>query len=147
MGRRGKTRGEEQGLCVQRKHSSCTEHSSVHISISEPEIANPDKYERWRKTNVIQQKQEGFFGVYVKLPLGNMSTNRSRAFADVVDQHASDELRITVNQGYLIRFVRPNALKHLYVALDKLALAEPRLRQRCRHHRMPWNRILCAGDL
>jgi sulfite reductase (ferredoxin) len=54
-----------------------------------------------------------------------MSSNLSRTFADIVDQHASDELRITVNQGYLIRYVRPEALKHLYVALDKIALAEP----------------------
>ena len=34
-------------------------------------------------------------------------------------------MRITINQGYLIRFVRPEALKPLYAALDKVALAEP----------------------
>jgi sulfite reductase (ferredoxin) len=89
------------------------------------EIKDQDKFERWKATNVIQQKQEGFFGVYVKLPLGNMSSDLSRKFADVVDTYASSELRITVNQGYLIRFVRPEALKPLYVALDQLALAEP----------------------
>jgi sulfite reductase (ferredoxin) len=88
-------------------------------------IKDENKFERWKKTNVISQKQEGFFGVYVKLPLGNMSSDLSRKFADVVDKYASTELRITVNQGYLIRFVRPEALKPLYVALDQLALAEP----------------------
>lgn len=86
---------------------------------------NEEKYKRWRDTNVIDQKQEGYFGVYVKLPLGNMSSKLAHTFADIVDTYAGNELRITVNQGYLLRFVRPEALRHLFAALDKLALAEP----------------------
>jgi sulfite reductase (ferredoxin) len=89
------------------------------------DIKDENKYQRWHGTNVIEQKQKGFFGVYVKLPVGNLSSDLARKFADVVDTYASDELRITVNQGYLIRYVRPEALKHLFVALDALGLAEP----------------------
>lgn len=88
-------------------------------------ISNEKKYQRWFDTNVIRQKQDGFYGVYVKLPLGNMSSGLARKFADVVDQYASDQLRVTINQGYLIRFVKEDLIKHLYVALDALALAEP----------------------
>ena len=88
-------------------------------------IANEKKYKEWFDTNAFRQKQVGYFGVYVKLPLGNLSSKMSRKFADVVDRFASEEMRITVNQGYLIRFVKEEALKHLYVALDQLALAEP----------------------
>jgi sulfite reductase (ferredoxin) len=88
-------------------------------------IANERKYQQWFDTNVMKQKQDGYYGVYVKLPLGNLSSKMSRKFADVVDRYASEELRITVNQGYLIRFVREDVLKHLYVALDEMALAEP----------------------
>jgi sulfite reductase (ferredoxin) len=96
-----------------------------YIPTAEPVIADTAKYERWYKTNVFKQKQDGFYGVYVKLPLGNMSSTLTRHFADIVDQYAATELRITVNQGYLLRYVRQEALKHLYIALDKLALAEP----------------------
>lgn len=88
-------------------------------------ITNPKKYQQWFDTNVIKQKQEGYYGVYVKLPVGNLSSKMARKFADVVDKYASEELRITVNQGYLIRFVRENVIRHLYVALDQLTLAEP----------------------
>ena len=88
-------------------------------------IANEKKYQQWFDTNVIRQKQAGYYGVYVKLPLGNLSSKRARKFADIVDKYASDELRVTVNQGYLIRFVREDVIKHLYVELDALALAEP----------------------
>ena len=95
------------------------------VGDEKPAAINEAKFERWRKTNVFQQKQEGFYGVYVKLPLGNLSSDLSRKFADIIDAYASDELRITVNQGYLIRFVRENALPHLFAALDQLALAEP----------------------
>jgi sulfite reductase (ferredoxin) len=86
---------------------------------------NEEKYAKWYKTNVFEQKQKGFFGVYVRVELGNLSSDRSRQFADIVDTYASDEMRITVNQGYLLRYVRPEALKHLFSALDKMDLAEP----------------------
>jgi sulfite reductase (ferredoxin) len=88
-------------------------------------IANEKKYQQWFETNVIKQKQAGFYGVYVKLPVGNLSSKMARKFADIVDKYAAEELRITVNQGYLIRFVREDVLKHLYVSLDQLGLAEP----------------------
>ncbi len=61
----------------------------------------------------------------MRLPLGNLSSDKARKFADVVDTFASSEMRITINQGYLIRFVRPEALRHIYNALDQLGLAEP----------------------
>jgi sulfite reductase (ferredoxin) len=82
------------------------------------------RYERWFKTNVFEQKQKGFFGVNVRVPLGNLSSARARQFADIVDQFASNDVRVTINQGYLLRFVRPEALRPLYKALDAIALAE-----------------------
>src|SRR4051812_32405016 len=57
-------------------------------------LPNETRYARWHKTNVITQKQEGYFAVYVKLPLGNLSSDKARKFADVVDTYASSELRI-----------------------------------------------------
>jgi sulfite reductase (ferredoxin) len=91
----------------------------------QPVAINEAKFEAWKKTNVISQKQDGFLGVYVKLPLGNLSSKRARQFADIVDRYAATELRVTVNQGYLLRYVRPEALRPLFAALDAMALAEP----------------------
>jgi sulfite reductase (ferredoxin) len=89
------------------------------------ENINEEKYAKWFKTNVFEQKQKGFYGVNVRVELGNLSSDRSRQFADIVDTYASNEMRVTINQGYLLRFVRPEALKHLFAALDKMDLAEP----------------------
>jgi sulfite reductase (ferredoxin) len=69
------------------------------ISRPAPDIIESEKYKRWFATNVFRQKQDGFFGVYVKLLLGNLPSPLARKFADVVDAYASNELRITVNQG------------------------------------------------
>lgn len=98
---------------------------SEFVPLEKVSLPDEAKYQRWLDTNVVEQKQEGFFGVYVKLPLGNMSSDLARSFADVVDKYASTELRVTVNQGYLIRFARPEVLRSLFLALDKLGLAEP----------------------
>lgn len=95
------------------------------IKETEPVVVNEAKFEAWKRTNVISQKQEGFFGAYVKLPLGNLSSKLARQFADVVDRFAATELRVTVNQGYLLRYISAEALRPLFAALDKLALAEP----------------------
>jgi len=95
------------------------------IAAGPAEITDQKRYDRWKATNVFEQKQPGFFGVNVRVPLGNLSSKLARQFANVVDQYAADDMRVTINQGYLLRFVRPENLTHLYVALDKLGLAEP----------------------
>ena len=81
-----------------------------------------DKFEKWPKTNVFEQKQHGFHGVYVKLLLGDMSSDFARKFADIAEKYAADDIRITVNQGYLLKFVTKEALKPLFNELDKSVL-------------------------
>src|SRR6478609_3789345 len=100
-------------------------HTIATVADEEVMINDTVKFDRWRATNTFSQKQDGYFGVYVKLPLGNLSSDDSRKFADIIDKYASNELRVTVNQGYLIRYVTEKALKPLYVALDAMKLAEP----------------------
>lgn len=91
----------------------------------EPVAVDEIRYGRWFKTNVFEQKQKGFYGVNVRVVLGNLSSDRARQFADIIDRYASNDVRVTINQGYLLRFVRAEALPSLYKALDAIALAEP----------------------
>ena len=48
------------------------------------------KYTKWRKTNVFEQKQKGFYGVYVRVPLGNLQAERARLLAQIARVYASD---------------------------------------------------------
>ncbi|MEN7548430.1 HEPN domain-containing protein [Rapidithrix thailandica] len=93
--------------------------------IAPVEIADQKRYQTWLDTNVFEQKQKDFYGVFVRVPLGDFSTKTARALAELVDQYAGDDIRVTVNQGYLLRFVRKEALAALYTGLDRLGLAKP----------------------
>ncbi len=88
-------------------------------------IENENAYQRWRKTNVYPQKQDGFYCVYVKVLTGDMPSDQVRAFVDAIEGFVANEMRITQNQGLLLKYVRPEALPYLYKQLDKLGLAVP----------------------
>ncbi|GAB3551945.1 nitrite reductase [Spirosoma fluminis] len=83
------------------------------------------KYQAWLKTNVFEQKQAGWYAVQLRVLLGDMHSDTARALAQIVKQYAADDIRVTVNQGYLLRFIRPENLPAVFEALDSLGLAEP----------------------
>ena len=83
------------------------------------------QYQTWLKTNVFEQKQAGWYAVQLRVLLGDMSSDTARALAGLVKQYAGDDIRVTVNQGYLLRFVKPENLTALYEGLDALGLATP----------------------
>lgn len=89
------------------------------------ETVSRENFKRWRETNVFEQKQKGFFGVYVRVPLGNFHAEKARIFAKIAQLYAANDIRVTINQGYVLRFVRPENLPALFSALDEIGLAEP----------------------
>ena len=89
-----------------------------------PEIEDPLAYERWLATNVFEQKQKGFYGVFVKVTTGDVSTEKARKFVDAVKHYIADEIRVTQNQGLLLKFVRLESLIPLYAGLASLGLAD-----------------------
>ncbi len=88
-------------------------------------IIDNKKYQLWLDTNVFEQKQQGFFAVGVRVPLGNIRSDKTRQFAEVVKKYSGEDLRITLNQGFLLRFVPKGALPALYKELQLLDLAAP----------------------
>lgn len=89
------------------------------------EVSNPFRYEQWLATNVFEQKQQGFYGVYIKVPVGDISSDTARELVKVLEPLVANEIRITQNQGLLLKFVRNEALPVLYEGLAKLDLATP----------------------
>ena len=82
-------------------------------------------YDLWRETNVFEQKQPGFFGVYIKVTIGDIRTFQARELIEAVHELVADEIRITQNQGLLLKYVRKEALPTLYARLKALNLADP----------------------
>jgi len=87
-----------------------------------PTVAAPqgEAYERWLKTNVLPQKQEGYVSVGIKVHLGDFYTDKARKLADLVSKYANDEIRLTLRQNILIRDVKEEALPFFYQELEKL---------------------------
>jgi sulfite reductase (ferredoxin) len=81
-------------------------------------------YEIWSATNVFEQKQKGFYGVYIKAKTGDMSTATARKFVAAVKHLVGDEMRVTINQGLLLKYARKENLTALYLVLDELGLSE-----------------------
>ena len=81
-------------------------------------------FEFWKEANTFEQKQKGFYSVQIKLHLGNIDADRARQFARIVKKYAADDIRITVNQGFLLRYIRPEALPFIYQELAKIGLAD-----------------------
>ena len=107
-----------------------------HLSSETPQEPRPElagyelktenlKLKNWLKTNVFEQKQAGWYAVQLRVLLGDMPSDTARALAQIVKQYAADDIRVTVNQGYLLRFIKPEDLPAVFDALDALGLAEP----------------------
>ena len=88
-------------------------------------IENEQKYNDWLNTNVFEQKQLGFYGVNLKITKGDISSKKARKIAELANKFASQDMRITVNQGLMLKFVRKEALPYLYTELEKMGFANP----------------------
>jgi len=80
------------------------------------------RYQEWLMTNVFEQKQKGWYAIQVKVNLGDILAPEARKFAQLVKDYAADDIRITVNQGFVIKFVRKEYLPHLFNELTKIGL-------------------------
>lgn len=90
-----------------------------------PDVAvDQQAFERWKSTNVIPQKQERYYAVLIKIPLGNISAATAFKLAELAEGYACDDMRITVDQNLLFKFVRESSLKYLYAQLQLLDLAD-----------------------
>lgn len=92
---------------------------------STPESIDPFKFQLWKATNTFEQKQDGYLGVYVRVPNGNISSHTSRRIIEKLRNVIADDIRVTINQGLLFRFVRPEDLEYIYSTLSKEDLSSP----------------------
>jgi sulfite reductase (ferredoxin) len=92
------------------------------VSTSPPE---DPRYQTWLERNVQRQRQAGFVAVTVPLPLGDITAEQLRQLADIVRRYTPDTIRTTIEQNFLLRWVRESDLPALYQDLVRAHLAEP----------------------
>lgn len=82
-------------------------------------------FELWKATNTFEQKQKGYYGVYVKILTGDIPTDKARMLVSGVQGHIADDIRITQDQNLLFKYVRPESLPHIFNVLTELGYAKP----------------------
>ena len=85
----------------------------------------PGGFTAWRATNVRAQRQPGYAVATVTLPLGDVSSSQLRRLAGIAQRFVGDEVRTTVEQNILFRYVSEADLPALYAELDALGLGTP----------------------
>ena len=82
-------------------------------------------FDAWKRTNVVKQKQEGFVAAVLKLPMGDITTDQMLAVADLADTFSNGNIRTTINQNLIIRWVPESKIQELYHQLAEYHLVEP----------------------
>ncbi len=85
----------------------------------------PEGFDAWLSSNVATQRQDGYHVVTVHLPLGDLTSDQARGLADIARRYVGDNVRTTVDQNLVLRFVSGADLPALYAALDEVGLGRP----------------------
>ncbi|HKT35616.1 MAG TPA: sulfurtransferase TusA family protein [Nitrospira sp.] len=79
----------------------------------------------WKRTNVILQKQAGYATAAVKLFMGDLTAAQMLHLADLAERYSNGNLRTTINQNMVIRWIPEDRLEDLYEELAAQGLSDP----------------------
>jgi sulfite reductase beta subunit-like hemoprotein len=82
------------------------------------------EFERFRAANVREQKQEGFVTVEAKVTRGDLTPEQFRGLAQIMRDYAGGYARTTVQQNFVLRWVREECVYDVWKALSELGLGE-----------------------
>ena len=82
------------------------------------------EFERFRTANVRAQKHEGFVTVEVKIVRGDLTPEQFRGLAAIMLRFSGGYARTTVQQNFVLRWVREETAYDLWRALSELGLGD-----------------------
>jgi len=98
-----------------------------------PEVASPNgdrtEFERFLEGNVQAQRQKGFSTVEVKITRGDLTPEQFRGLATIMREHTGGYARSTVQQNFVLRWVRDESLYEVWQKLAALDLDEAGARE------------------
>ncbi|HEU0141859.1 MAG TPA: hypothetical protein VFQ79_19200, partial [Bryobacteraceae bacterium] len=85
----------------------------------------PESFEQWYRTNVYEQRQNGYATITITLPLGDITATQLRKVADLARTYVKDTVRTTIEQNIVLRWVSGADVPAVYAELDSVGLAAP----------------------
>jgi sulfite reductase (ferredoxin) len=82
-------------------------------------------FEMWTRTNVVRQKQEGYVAAVVKLFMGDLTSEQMWFLADVAERFSNGNIRTTINQNMIVRWIPEPRIADLYGELAAHGLSDP----------------------
>ena len=82
------------------------------------------QFERYLDGNVTPQRQEGFSAIEVKVTRGDLSPEQLRGLAEVMREFTGGYARTCVEQNFVLRWVRDEALYDVWTRLTELGLGD-----------------------
>lgn len=79
-------------------------------------------FDHWRATNARAQKQAGYSVVTITCPLGDLSARQMREVADIARRYTNGNVRATVEQNLVLRWVSDADLPDVYEDLARAGL-------------------------
>src|SRR5580692_3836454 len=87
------------------------------------------EFERFRASNVREQKQDGYVTVEAKVTRGDLTPEQFRGLAAIMRDYSGGYARTTVQQNLVLRWVREECVYDVWRALSALGLGEPGSRE------------------
>ncbi|HYP43481.1 MAG TPA: nitrite/sulfite reductase, partial [Candidatus Nitrosocosmicus sp.] len=83
-------------------------------------------YNRWLNTNVVAQKQPGYYSIYITLGAGDITSNQLRVLAECVREFSLEQkARTTPQQNFFIRYIKSESLPKVFTRLSSIGLGNP----------------------
>ncbi|MGX1928906.1 HEPN domain-containing protein [Flagellimonas sp. 2504JD4-2] len=96
----------------------------ANVEVPSVQIEEKEKFEQWKSTNLVPQKQKGYVAIGIKVLLGDFYTDKARELAKLVQDYAAGEIRLSLRQNILIPFVKEELVPFFYSELKKLDFVE-----------------------
>ncbi|MBF4471452.1 HEPN domain-containing protein [Flavobacterium sp. HJJ] len=90
------------------------------LEVPQVTIDDATAYEAWKASNIIAQKQAGYYAIGIKVLLGDFYTDKARLLADLIKNYGANELRFSLRQNIVIRNIKEENLPFFYQELAKL---------------------------
>jgi sulfite reductase beta subunit-like hemoprotein len=122
---------DERDFDVERLRYDDDEEANAPAAPPAPTSPNGDRseFDRFVEANVQAQRQEGFSAVEVKIDRGDLTPEQFRGLAAIMRELTGGYARSTVQQNFVLRWVRDEALYDVWQRLGELGLAEAGARE------------------
>ena len=92
--------------------------------VLEEGLARAPGYLAWKASAVFAQKQAGYAAVYVRLPLGDVTSGQLRALGELATRFGDGSVLLSIDQNLVVPWVDARSLPAIHRALVQLGLAE-----------------------